>query len=1273
VEDGRMKRYLILLLVFTMNLMAREIPNEQKITGLYVAFFNRAPDMAGLMYWSGKADHPDVGQSSLDVMKILAAGFATHSVFVSTYEGLSDREFVERIYINALGKDGDEEGIDYWSGELSRGLSRSDMVAIFVNAALAFDITKENYPTLSEYERLVAKLRQDLITYKTEVALDFVHKLKEYTNITADPDCSTCIEENPAYRASILILSGVTDDNMTAEEAKAYLSSIAADPDPVAKILSDWHPLQAVALMHSCIINTVYKNGKPSDSLCIEQLPQLQCDTFGYDNLEYENDSFMEQGSCVALGFDKDKYIETEDLTGIMRKWYYRNRLFESVNAKPVLIDWEANASNIVATITLPDNAPVDMNDINVEVVFNDFKPDNEGHVLLKIPKEQITDAYVILPNPQNNEEYVIYLFSTLLPGETETEISVEETAISLVLNGIDHRYLTQSGTPGEVKSVIVRHSTELISYLEEKLDNDPYWLTKKHMLALYRDSRYIEALRESSDELKSMYSNQQNIQSRTISGSGELKVLPCLEIYDFKILADRKSGDMTGNLAIENDTMIPARYSATNLFTKMPIHLPGHGIFGDLISAQTDLMHGYNASSTTVKDVDFQPSKITVYTAGWVYLPHDTPNYDFIKSQNRDLNERVLLDNVVMTIATLIPLGNKQVFLKVVQWLSQQTFFRIAMDEYYSSKGRPEDLKNAIINILKGFDKWENYKAVIELVGEYYGKNPVSWVKEKVKWVAKIASAEVGIWIYAADLASLEKDLMETPPYIDFTQITFPVFLKYYDPDSLPKVTTTEESRRVTLTGEGLFADNTSEIELEALNKDGEYEFWSISGNKLHQEGEELWFDLPYTWLNTGSDITGPIYFQLISKFTDAHTSNDITVKVPKYNQNEFYKIVLDSDLSITNLSKTKATRGTALRIYGKGFSSNRADNTIYFSDNNDHVTKVTPTYSTGEYMETIVPENLPFGKTWVQVGLKDGHESNEKTFSLIPEIVKAVPMHAYNTYDFEKTITFSLSQNENVPIFYTLGTSQTVHHYTAPLTLTETTTIYPFARVTVEGVNYDSEIVSGGYVYYKCADNEKFEDGECMEGSNQEMEHCPAIYDSSLDPYDDDSYEMSVSTVDKDGNTIILACYYYSNYNLEDEIPWFNEKWHGIRRQYFESGSLWIETPYTNYLKNGIQKAYYESGSLYSEITFIDGKENGMWISYNESGSISRKASYIDGKENGTTTTYYESGQISDIEYWTDGKRTGTWKYYYESGCMYHEEYYENDKYQGYTDHHC
>jgi len=224
---------LILLLANFVFAHASEVTLEAKITGLYVAFFNRAADEGGLSYWTQKGEEAEQnGENVSDVLKQLAAGFAQHPSFARAYGDMDNQAFVEAVYRNTLGRDGDAEGVNYWTGLLNGGMSRSDFVSIFVEAALTFDRNDPQYANLSAEALDSAQLRRDLLANKVEVALQFTHQLNTLSNITDNDNP----EEDPAYLASVKIISEVTESYDTVENAVTFLKSIEESSNPVNEI-----------------------------------------------------------------------------------------------------------------------------------------------------------------------------------------------------------------------------------------------------------------------------------------------------------------------------------------------------------------------------------------------------------------------------------------------------------------------------------------------------------------------------------------------------------------------------------------------------------------------------------------------------------------------------------------------------------------------------------------------------------------------------------------------------------------------------------------------------------------------------------------------------------------------------------------------------------------------------------------------------------------------------------------------------------------------------
>lgn len=190
------------------------------ITGLYVAFFNRAPDYEGLNFWLNRYA---ASSNSIDIFDEIARGFSTHPVFDALYSSLNNRQFVEAIYLNILGKSGDQEGIANWENYLLSN-ERSKMVSEFVRSSVTVDLTSADFSYLSAQELTDAQERQDLFLNKISVALEFANTFQEQSNIQnlQDP------QEDPAYLASIDILSNITDDNETVENANNIMDYISS-------------------------------------------------------------------------------------------------------------------------------------------------------------------------------------------------------------------------------------------------------------------------------------------------------------------------------------------------------------------------------------------------------------------------------------------------------------------------------------------------------------------------------------------------------------------------------------------------------------------------------------------------------------------------------------------------------------------------------------------------------------------------------------------------------------------------------------------------------------------------------------------------------------------------------------------------------------------------------------------------------------------------------------------------------------------------------------
>jgi len=101
---------------------------EDNVTELYLGFFGRAPDTAGLSYWATQIAN---GASPVDVAK----GFAQSTEFIAQYSNLSAGAQITQIYQDILNRAPDISGAQYWTSQLNSGTPIGEIVWDLVNAS----------------------------------------------------------------------------------------------------------------------------------------------------------------------------------------------------------------------------------------------------------------------------------------------------------------------------------------------------------------------------------------------------------------------------------------------------------------------------------------------------------------------------------------------------------------------------------------------------------------------------------------------------------------------------------------------------------------------------------------------------------------------------------------------------------------------------------------------------------------------------------------------------------------------------------------------------------------------------------------------------------------------------------------------------------------------------------------------------------------------------------------------------------------------------------
>lgn len=103
-------------------------PDDRSVERLYLAYFERGPDAAGLAFWS---DRLESGMS----LSAVSQQFVTSPEFVDLYGGVGDDAFVRLVYQNVLDREPDAGGLAHWRGQMAAGMSRGDLMLAFSDSA----------------------------------------------------------------------------------------------------------------------------------------------------------------------------------------------------------------------------------------------------------------------------------------------------------------------------------------------------------------------------------------------------------------------------------------------------------------------------------------------------------------------------------------------------------------------------------------------------------------------------------------------------------------------------------------------------------------------------------------------------------------------------------------------------------------------------------------------------------------------------------------------------------------------------------------------------------------------------------------------------------------------------------------------------------------------------------------------------------------------------------------------------------------------------------
>ncbi len=109
--------------------------NQEEVSRLYSALFDRNPDESGLAYWSNVMAPTNIGGGG-EAIESVAQAFSSSTEFQNMYgPTASNSEFINLMYQNILDRDADAGGYAYWLNAINQTGDRGEMVINFTNSA----------------------------------------------------------------------------------------------------------------------------------------------------------------------------------------------------------------------------------------------------------------------------------------------------------------------------------------------------------------------------------------------------------------------------------------------------------------------------------------------------------------------------------------------------------------------------------------------------------------------------------------------------------------------------------------------------------------------------------------------------------------------------------------------------------------------------------------------------------------------------------------------------------------------------------------------------------------------------------------------------------------------------------------------------------------------------------------------------------------------------------------------------------------------------------
>lgn len=204
---------------------------DATVNALYLAYFGRPADPAGLAFWSG------VLQKNNGDTTVMTKGFAQSTEAMARFSGDSTTERVTDIYQQMFGRAPDKAGLDFWVGAIDKGaLNVGDAAIQIMRGAQSTDAQLSNLRQ-DLAAKFTAQVAADGIKYEGDAALSAARLLVSAVGANTKPaDVDALLKAGASLVQTAHDSPAVIAALAKGGDLASLLSTAAGHADPVAMV-----------------------------------------------------------------------------------------------------------------------------------------------------------------------------------------------------------------------------------------------------------------------------------------------------------------------------------------------------------------------------------------------------------------------------------------------------------------------------------------------------------------------------------------------------------------------------------------------------------------------------------------------------------------------------------------------------------------------------------------------------------------------------------------------------------------------------------------------------------------------------------------------------------------------------------------------------------------------------------------------------------------------------------------------------------------------------